>query len=101
MATIDESWIELQTGLYLEEYQKTIGGKTYTFRILHSSDGYCFKDMSDMVWDEELQAERQPNDEERTYYTYMSLASGYLNYTIEQLNKSFISVKREDYMIVA
>lgn len=101
MATIDENWIELQTGLYLEEYNLVIGGTVYLRRILHSSEGYCFKDMADMVWDEELQAERQPTDEERVYYAYMSLAIAFSSWTHEQLNTQFISVPRQDWMEVA
>ena len=98
MATIDKNWIKLQNGLYLEEYDLVIGGNTYLRRKLHSSDGYCFKDMGDIIWDEELEAERQPTDEERVYYTYMSLAIGYSSWTYEQLNNKFISVQKEDWM---
>lgn len=46
MPYIDPSWeqVEGQEGLYLETYDRVIGGTTYTFRWLHSADGYCFYD---------------------------------------------------------
>lgn len=34
--------VEIQTGLWLYTYNKTIGGTEYTFRQLFSSEGYCF-----------------------------------------------------------
>lgn len=52
--------VEIQTGLWLYTYNKTIGGTEYTFRELYSSEGYCFYDNT---WDEE----------ERIYWQYMSL----------------------------
>lgn len=52
--------VEIQTGLWLYSYNKTIGGTEYTFRDLYSSEGYCFYDNT---WAEE----------ERIYWQYMSL----------------------------
>jgi len=94
MATIDPSWVELQTGLYLEEYDLVIGGTTYLRRELHSSDGYCFYDLGDKIYDEEgnlIPADQiQPN--QRIYYQYTSLALAQSSWTYEQLNARYISV---------
>ena len=68
----------IQEGLFLYTYEKTIGGKPYTFRHLYSSSGYCFYDKAEEIYREKennelvLVEDVQPN--ERTYYTYMSLA---------------------------
>ena len=52
--------VEIQTGLWLYSYNKTIGGTEYTFRELYSSEGYCFYNNT---WAEE----------ERIYVQYASL----------------------------
>ena len=103
MITINPNWIELQTGLYLEEATKTIGGNTYTFRYLHSSDGYCFYDLEDEIYDEEgnpiAPEDIQPN--QRIYYQWMGLAISMSSWTYEQLNAKFISVPvQEGFEIV-
>ena len=52
--------VEIQTGLWLYTYNKTIGGTEYTFKDLYSSEGYCFYNNT---WAEE----------ERIYVQYASL----------------------------
>lgn len=53
--------VEIQTGLWLYTYTKTITGLgEITFRELYSSEGCCFYDNTD-------------SEEERIYYQYMSL----------------------------
>ena len=96
--------VEIQTGLYLYEYQKTIGGNTYTFRQLYSAEGYCFYDVTDEVYDDEgnlIPADQvQPN--QRRYAQYASLAISMSSWTYEQLNARFISVPVQDgYEIVS
>lgn len=39
---IPKGSIEIQKGLWLYSYNKTIGGETYTFRQLFASEGYVF-----------------------------------------------------------
>lgn len=70
--------VEIQEGLFLEE--KQMNGKS--FRYLHSANGYCFKDMADVVEDES----------KRPYYKYMALAESQSSWTYEQLNQEYISV---------
>lgn len=41
---IPEGSVEIQTGLWLYSYNKTIGGTEYTFRQLFASEGYVFYD---------------------------------------------------------
>lgn len=104
MAVIDPSWVELQTGLYLEQQTKTIGGREYTFRYLHSSDGYCFYDVTAAVYDEEgneIPADQvQPH--QRLYMQWAGLAIQMSSWTYEQLNAKYISVPVDDsYEIVS
>lgn len=60
MAVIDPSWVEIQTGMYLSEHTRQIGGVTYTFREVYAADGYCMYN-------------RDEPEEERTYYQYSAL----------------------------
>lgn len=39
---IPQGSIEIQKGLWLYSYKKTIGGVEYTFRQLYASQGYVF-----------------------------------------------------------
>lgn len=71
--------VEIQTGLWLYTYNKTISGTEYTFRELYSSEGYCFYDNT---WAEE----------ERIYWQYMSLGlltdvNNYTSIPISQLSE--------------
>ena len=91
---IPEGSVEIQTGLYVYDEQKTIGGTTYTFRKLYSSDGYCFYDNEAEVYDEDVNLvaheDVQPN--QRVYAQYASLAVSQSSWTYEQLNARYISV---------
>lgn len=81
MTVIDPSWIpvEGQEGLYVESYERvnSITGVVYTHRILHSADGYCFYDKTEVFYDEEGNEvpEAEITPAMRTYYQYMSLAA--------------------------
>ena len=104
MPTIDESWVELQTGLYLEEYTRTVLGTVYTFRKLHSADGYCFYDNEAEIYDDEgnLVAPEDVTPEMRVYSQDMGLAIQFSSWTYEQLNARFISVPiQEGWEIVS
>ena len=91
---IPQGSIEIQTGLYLYEYQKTIGGNTYTFRQLYSHENYCFWDIEDeQNYDEEGNLK---SENERLYAQYASLAISMSTWTHEQLNARFISVPIQD-----
>lgn len=90
ITTIDPSWIEIQEGLYLEEFEKVIAGNLRLRRILHSADGYCFYDLQQPEnYDEE--GNLKPA-EDRVYATYASLGIGMSSWTYEQINAQFISV---------
>lgn len=101
---IPEGSVEIQTGLYLHQYNQTIGGDEYTFRRLYSSEGYCFYDAEAEVYDEEGNIipsdEVQPN--QRLYMQYAALAIAMSSWTYEQLNARYISVPVEEgYEIVS
>ena len=103
MAVIQEGWVEIQTGLYLEEQTRTISGRVYTFRYLHSADGYCFYDTADEIYDADgnLIPDEDVLPEQRMYYQWMALAIQMSAWTYEQLNAKFISVPVDDgYEIV-
>ncbi len=91
---IPEGSIEIQTGLYLHERQATIGGVLRTIRTLYSSEGYCFYDIEEEIYDEEgnLVAPEDVQPQQRTYSQWMSLALVLSSWTYEQLNARFISV---------
>ena len=103
MSTINPSWVELQTGLYLDEQVKTIGGIQRTFRYLHSADGYCFYDIEREVCDEEGNViapdDIQPN--QRMYFQYAALAISMSSWTYEQLNAKYISVPVQEGFEIA
>ena len=86
--------VEIQTGLYVYDQQKIIGGNTYTFRYLYSSDGYCFYDNEEEIYDEEgnLIPPEDVLPTQRTYSQYCGLAISMSSLTYEQLNARFISV---------
>lgn len=90
--------VEIQTGLYLYEYTKTIGGRVYTFRELYSASDYCFYNVEQPEnYDEEGNLKPPA---ERVYAQYAILAQS-LN-TVELINAMFISVPVEEgYEIVS
>ena len=85
---IDPSWVEIQTGLYLEQYERVINGTTYIGRKLHSSEGYCFYMAND---------ENDPP----IYYQNMGLGVSQSSWTYEQLNALYISIPIEEGMEIA
>lgn len=91
---IDPSWIEIQTGLYLEEIQRVIGNNTYTFRNLHSAEGYCYYDLEQPENYDEDGNLKPPA--ERVYRQNSSLGIGQSSWTYEQINARYISVPIED-----
>ena len=98
LQTIPEGSVEIQTGLFLYEYQRTIGGNVYTHRQLYSAEGYCFYDLADEYYDEEGNTipEENVQPSQRLYYRFMGLAISYSTWTYDQLNAQFISVPVQD-----
>lgn len=96
---IPEGSVEIQTGLWLYEYQRTIGGREYTFRQLYSAEGYCFYNMQTPEnFDEE--GNLLP-PEERLYVQFAQLAISMSSWTYEQLGEVFISVPVQDGYYIA
>nr|DAR54931.1 MAG TPA: hypothetical protein [Caudoviricetes sp.] len=60
---IPEGSVEIQTGLWLYSYKKTISGTEYTFNQLFSAKGYYFYDNT-------------LPEEERIYYKWMVIGTG-------------------------
>lgn len=91
---IPEGSVEIQTGLYLYEYDLVINGVTSLRRKLYSSEGYCFYDVDDEFYDEEgnLIAPEDVLPNQRTYMQYASLGIAASSWTIEQINAKYISV---------
>ena len=87
--------VEIQTGLWLQTYSKTIGGREYTFRNVYSADGYCFwKVAQPENYDEDG---KLLQEDERFYFTYSSCVYT----TLEEINANFISVPvQEGFEIV-
>lgn len=77
-----KNWIELQTGLYLEERTINVGGAEKVIRTLHSSGGFHFY----------VATEALNEDESRNYYQEMQLAIQQSSWTFEQLNDMYVSV---------
>lgn len=71
--------VEIQTGLWLYTYNKTISGTEYTFRQLFSSEGYCFY-------------ENNVPEENRIYYQWMSLSIDYSSMSYDEINADFTSI---------
>lgn len=90
--------VEIQTGLWLYTYNKTIGGTEYTFRELYSAEGYCFYDVEQPENYDEDGNLKPPA--ERVYLQYVILAQ--CTNTVELINAQFISVPVQDgYEIVS
>lgn len=87
---IPEGSIEIQEGLYLYEYTKTIGSTEYTFKELYSTEGYCFYQLSQPEnYDED--GNLKPANE-RVYAQYMHCA---ISATLESINADVVSVPIE------
>lgn len=95
---IPEGSIEIQTGLWLYEYQRIIIGNNVTLRNLYSDENYCFYDLADEYYDEDgnLIPENEIRPNQRKYYQFMGLSSNMSSWTYEQLNAEFISVPVQD-----
>lgn len=88
--------VQIQTGLYLLETPRVIGGREYIFRELFSAEGYCFYN-TEIPENYDEEGNLLP-PEERMYATYSTC--GYSN--IEEINTIFISVPVEEgYEIVS
>lgn len=100
MREIPEGSVEIQTGLWLYEYETTILGNIYTLRQLYSSEGYCFWQVSDAEnYDDE--GNLRPENE-RLYMQFSGLSRSMSSWTLEQLNAEFISVPvQEGFEIVS
>lgn len=87
---IPEGSTEIQEGLYLYEYTKTIGPTEYTFKELYSAEGYCFYQLSQPEnYDED--GNLKPANE-RIYAQYMHCA---ISATLESINADVVSVPIE------
>lgn len=94
---IPEGSVEIQVGLYLYEYTKTISGTEYTFKQLYSSEGYCFYEINQPENYDEDGNLKPPS--ERIYAQYMSCG---ISATLEWINANIVSVPIEaGYEIVS
>lgn len=75
---IPEGAVQIQEGLYLYSYTRTINGTVYTFRQLFSTEGYCFYDNT-------------LPEEERIYMQWASLG-------MADSENNYTSVPIEDWM---
>lgn len=84
----------ISTGLYVYRYQITVGGIVRTLGELYSSDGYCFYDNEEEIYDEEgnLISTEDVLPTQRHYSQYMGLAISLAIKTNEELASRFISV---------
>ena len=89
---IPEGAVEIQTGLWLYATDQVLVGTI--LKYLYSSEGYCFYDNTDEIYDEE--GNLVPSDEvlpsQRMYAQYMALGVNVSQWTTEQINARFISV---------
>lgn len=99
---IPEGSVEIQTGLWLYTYSKVIGGVNKTYRQLFSSEGYCFYNHTDVIFDEE--GNEIPEDQvlptQRVYATFASLGiyDSPDNYTSVPVDPSYeiVSLPKEE-----
>ena len=107
---IPEGSVEIQTGLWLYSYERVIGGNTYLFRQLFSSEGYCFYDKTEEIWryNEEtgesvLVPEEDILPQERTYAQWASLGliTDVNNYVSVPVDDSYEIVSRPNNSEVA
>ena len=84
----------ISTGLYVYRYQIIVGGIARTLGGLYSSDGYCFYDIEEEIYDEEgnLIPPEDVLPTQRTYAQYCGLPTVLASKTNEELASRFISV---------
>ena len=89
--------VEIQTGLYLYVYNKTIAGREYVFGELYSAENYCFYWLSNPEnYDEE--GNLKPANER----IYAQWTGTFRNPDVDALNAEYISVPVEEgYEIVS
>ena len=87
---IPEGSVEIQVGLYLYTYTKTIAGRERVFGELYSAEGYCFYWLSNPEnYDEE--GNLKPANER----TYAQWKGTFLNPNVDAINADHISVPVE------
>lgn len=91
---IPKNAIEIQTGLWVYRYVKVIGKIAYTFTKLYASEGYCFYDINEEIYDKDgnLISQEDIKLEQRHLSEYAMLSQEYSYLTYEELNKIFVSV---------
>ena len=98
--TIPNGSVEIQCGLYLHEYQKTINGQTYTLRDLYAGDGWLF-------WNRAQPENYRRNryhpvklmpPHERHYLTFAKLSIEQSTWSHERINAQFGVVDAVTYM---
>ena len=88
---IPEGSVQIQEGLYLYTYTKTISNTQYTFGQLYSAEGYCFYWLSNPEnYDEE--GNLKPL-EERVFAQYKTAG---LNPNVDAINADHFSVPVQD-----
>lgn len=93
---IPEGSVEVQTGLWLYTYTKTIGSNTYTFGEVYASEGYCFYNLT--VGENFDEEGNLVPAEDRVYAVYSTAG---LNATADSVNAIFVSVPyQEGYEVV-
>lgn len=91
MRTIDPNWVEIQPGLYLEQHSFIVNAKTYYNSRLHASEGYCFYDSEEEVYDEEGNL-IDPKDIQINQRNCMTWCVTPIT-DVNQLNAKYISIK--------
>ena len=76
---INPSWTPVggQEGLYIEQKQFKVGGLPYFQRVLHTSDGYCFYDKTEGIYNEKgelIEDTSENRDYIISHRTYMRTA---------------------------
>jgi hypothetical protein len=91
---IPEGSVEIQTGLWMHEFTQTIAGRVYLRKNLYSTEGYCFYDVTEPVYDSE--GNELPADEilpeQRVYVQQANLGISESLWSVEQINAKYISV---------
>lgn len=94
---IPEGSVEIQTGLWLYTYSKTISGNTYTFGEIYAAEGYCFYNLT-VLENFDDDGNLVPA-EDRLYAIYSTAGR---NPTPESVNSFIVSVPyQEGYEVVS